>query len=81
MQRIEELNYSIRNNVLERGGVLMVMIPRADLRLREYRKIEIDAQHIGITHQKIESKIQRTKWEDEEYGPAVWGMFKHCKDT
>ena len=58
--------------------MLMMVITGEDLRLGKDHQKERDTQYIDIADEKIESKVQCTKAENEEYWPTICGMFKHC---
>ena len=67
MKGIEELQQAIHRRKTKGSGVLVVVIPGADLHLWEDHKNPVEQQETCILHGKIQIKVQATDSEDNRY--------------
>jgi len=56
--------------------MLMVMIPGADLRIRNNHGKKIEAQQVGVGHGEVQDKVQRTECEDTCHRKSIFGMLE-----
>ena len=76
MQGIKEFQQPVQATLQKRRGMLMVVIPGADLRFRDNHRKEITAQHIGVGHGEVQDKVQRTECENTRHREPVLGVLE-----
>ena len=54
----------------------MVMIPGADLRIRNNHGKKIEAQQVGVGHGEVQDKVQRTECGNARYRNSIFGMLE-----
>jgi hypothetical protein len=79
MQGIEKFQQPVQCGLNKRGGVLMVMVPGANLGFGDDHQVEIQSQQIRILHQEIQTEIQRTETENQGNRQAVLAMLERFK--
>ena len=76
MQGVKEFEQSVKGVSQKRRGMLMVMIPGADLRLRNNHGKKIEAQKMGVGRGEVEEKVQRTECENTSHRNLIFGMLE-----